>query len=224
MGIIMTVDPQPRSEVRPLMLGVLLLAALLVLFTTLLWVVAIDTAAFTVDRYVDELFATHRQPPLTLLFLWLTYLGKGPVIAVCALLTGAVLLWRGSRQYLVALAIALGGAEASVQLIKRAVGRARPDPHLAYHVELTFSFPSAHATLAAAFYGMLAYMIMQEVENPVQRRVALSATILMAVGIAVSRLYLGVHYLSDVAAGFLLGLSWVLVGMIAIELRAESVE
>ena len=100
-------------------------------------------------------------------------------IAFGALLTIGVLEWQGRRQYLLALAVTLAGAEASVQLVKHAVGRARPDPLLAYYIEPTFSFPSTHTTLATAFYGFLAYAIMQEAKDPAQRRLGLSAAFLM---------------------------------------------
>lgn len=213
-----------KASVRPLVPAILLLACLLALLTALLWGVVANPSVFAVDRLVNDFLAAHRQPTLTLMFLWFTYLGKSLVIAGCALLTIGVLEWQGRRQYLLALAVTLAGAEASVQLVKHAVGRARPDPLLAYYIEPTFSFPSTHTTLATAFYGFLAYAIMQEAKDPAQRRLGLSAAFLMVLIIAVSRLYLGVHYLSDVGAGFLLGLSWVLVGIISVKLCMRFTE
>jgi membrane-associated phospholipid phosphatase len=149
---------------RPLLIAVLLLVIVLLAFGGVLLGVITAGSILVIDTSVDRLLASHRQPIATELFLCFTFLGKGPEIAASALAAGALFLVLGRRNYVVPLALTLGGAEGSVQLLKRAVGRVRPNPDLAYYVERSFSFPSAHATLAAAFYGFLAYAIVQEAQ------------------------------------------------------------
>jgi membrane-associated phospholipid phosphatase len=200
---------------RPLLIAVLLLVIVLLAFGGVLQGVITAGSILVIDTNVDRLLASHRQPIATELFLCFTFLGKGPVIAASALAAGALFLVLGRRNYVVPLALTLGGAEGSVQLLKRAVGRVRPNPDLAYYVERSFSFPSAHATLAAAFYGFLAYAIVQEAQPAGLRRAGTCAMLLMALGIGLSRVYLGVHYLSDVLGGYLLGLAWPVIGATA---------
>ena len=175
------------------------------------------------DTHVDAVLASHRQPLATSLMLWLTLLGKGQVVTVMAFAACALFLLWNCRYYVVPLVLTLGGAEATMQLVKRAVGRARPGADLAYYVERSFSFPSGHATMAAAFYGFLAYAV---VSSGLARgwRTGIACTLLMVIaGIGLSRMYLGVHFLSDVLGGYLVGLMWVAIGIVVAEvMRARS--
>ena len=117
----------------------------------------------------DTLLAVHRQHAVTELLLGFTFLGKGLVIALMALAACALFLLWNRRHLVVPLALTLGGAEVTMQLVKRAVARARPNADLAYYMERSFSFPSGHATLAAAFYGFLAYAIVRDAPARGQR-------------------------------------------------------
>lgn len=210
--------PLAPPATRPLATAAWLLAGILACFSMLVWGVTAHSGIPALDASIDRFLAAHRERALTRLFLGLTFLGRGPVIAGCALLLACFLLLFRRRHLLVPLALTLGGAEASVQLVKRAVGRIRPDPSLAYHVEHSFSFPSAHATLAAALYGFVAYAMVQGSPGNRPRRAAACAACLVAVGIGFSRIYLGVHYPSDVAGGFLLGLAWLVAGIALAEI------
>jgi undecaprenyl-diphosphatase len=93
----------------------------------------------------------------------------------------------------------------------------RPRPELAFvHLE-TYSFPSGHAAASTAVYGTLAYLLCRRTPSPWLRGVIAVATVVTVGLVAFSRLYLGVHYLSDVLAGW--GLSaaiFALCGMIAV--------
>src|SRR3954466_2542536 len=92
-------------------------------------------------------------------FLWLTLLGKGQVIATFALAAGALfIIWR-KRFLLAPLTVTLLGSEATVQAVKHIILRARPGAELAYYVEQSAAFPSGHAALAVALYGFLAYAL-----------------------------------------------------------------
>ena len=169
------------------------------------------------DTHVDALLAAHRQPVVTSLLLWFTLLGKGQVVAVMALGACALFLLWNRRYYVVPLVLTLGGAEATMQLVKRAVGRARPGADLAYYVERSFSFPSGHATMAAAFYGFLAYAVVQ---GGLGQGITHGHCLCIAHGDCrdgLSRMYLGVHFLSDVLGGYLVGLMWVAIGIVLAE-------
>lgn len=175
------------------------------------------------DTRVDAWLATHRQPGVTSLLLWLTLLGKGQVVTVLALGTGAIFLIWNRRYYIVPLVLTLAGAEMTTQLVKHAVGRARPGADVAYYVERSFSFPSAHATMAAAFYGFLAYAMLRNGLARGWRTGVACALLLVIAGIGLSRMYLGVHFLSDVLGGYLVGFMWLAIGIVVAEvMRARS--
>ena len=157
---------------------------------------------------VDEL-ARHRTRLLTPIAHGLSWAGSSFVIAVWTVVFFVVLY---QRRRVDALTVALSSAGAAVifYLDKLLVGRPRPPVQ---HLEAVGggSFPSGHGTLSTAFY--LAVMIAFLAGKPRRAAVvaAAVATELLVVGIAVSRVYLGVHYPSDVAGGVLLGGMWTAV-------------
>jgi undecaprenyl-diphosphatase len=110
------------------------------------------------------------------------------------------------------LLVAVCGSGALILALKYLVHRARPDVFYQAYIEGPFySFPSAHAGLAMALYGYFAYLLMQRFPNHARRFFIASMWILIAL-VGFSRLYLGVHYLSDVAAGFVIGAFFVWIG------------
>ena len=81
------------------------------------------------------------------------------------------------------------------------------------YIEDTFSFPSGHATIAVGFYGFLVYILFRQIKNWKYKINALFFSITLILAIGLSRLYLGVHFLSDVWGGYLLGALWLLIGI-----------
>lgn len=94
-------------------------------------------------------------------------------------------------------------------LFKTVFHRARPDI-VRLAAATGFSFPSGHSMVSAAFYGYLIYLCILFLKRPWKELVPVFL-LLLVVFIGISRIYLGVHYASDVAAGFLAGFSWVIV-------------
>lgn len=138
----------------------------------------------------------------------ITALGGVPVLTLFVALA-IVVLWM-ERQRVAAwwLAIASLGAAGLNVLLKNLFARDRPallEPEL---LPTSFSFPSGHAFLSAAIYLTAAALLTQIIVKPATRALVLAAAALVAVLIGASRVYLGVHYPSDVLAGWTLGLCW----------------
>ena len=148
-----------------------------------------------------------RSPGGLALFRLVTALGDKETIIALALIL-SLLLWRRGRWQVAALWLVPIGASATTTWLKAAFARPRPEFALQHLAD--FSFPSGHATGAMAFYGFLAWLAVQSGWlRPGAGRV-LGA---LAVGlIGFSRIYLGVHYLSDVLNGYLVGGLWALAG------------
>lgn len=138
----------------------------------------------------------------------ITALGGYPVLTVLiASVAGYLLLSRkfGPAAYLLG---SIGAGTALSQLLKLVYARPRPD--LVNHLVDTFtaSFPSGHATMATVVYLTLAALIVLFVGKALIRIYVITAAILLALAVGTSRVYLGVHWPSDVLAGWALGTAW----------------
>jgi len=172
------------------------------------------------DIRLANLFAAFRSDGLTNAFLWVTMLGKWQVIGVKTLLVSALLWLWNKRAHILPFWLTLFGTEVFVWLGKLALRRPRPET--AVYTEHSFSFPSGHAAIAAAFYGFVIYILWRSLrcrKNKV-KVLFVGLTIILSVGF--SRMYLGVHYLSDVWGGYLTGALWVVVGVSVAEWRIRK--
>jgi membrane-associated phospholipid phosphatase len=188
------------------------------LFSLALIAALVLTGSPALDQAVNLALEPLRGPALTGLFTWISSLAAPPT-ATIIVLAASVLLWmKHRRAALPALWVLYFGVPASMEAIKLLVARPRPEP-LAGIIETGYSFPSGTATIAAALYGFLAYLLIRELNSKRQRQALTAATALLIAAIAFSRLALSVHYLSDVVAGVLLGGLWVVVGVARAEWR-----
>lgn len=96
------------------------------------------------------------------------------------------------------------------QILKRIVQRPRPTEFRLID-ESGYSFPSGHSMVSTAFYGLLIYIIYKKVKNPYLKISLIILLSLLIFCIGISRIYLGVHYTSDVLAGFLISISYLIV-------------
>lgn len=174
-----------------------------------------------VDLIVYRTLQNVRTP---LFDAWLTgvsELGDAAVVLPVVLVVLSWFVWHRSWRSATYWLAAVGGAELIVKLLKLALHRARPNPY-ASGVE-SFSFPSSHATLAIVTYGFLAFLLCEGQ----RRRVRMSIVLVTAAAvslIAASRLYLGVHWVSDVVAGLSFGLAWTIVLAVGYSLqRAQPI-
>ncbi|MBO2031292.1 phosphatase PAP2 family protein [Siccationidurans ginsengisoli] len=152
---------------------------------------------------MDALRATH--PWLTWWVFRLTFFGSVLFFVPASLLAPLVLYRRGYRRYAIELLLAMGGAVILNELLKAWFHRDRPTTALIYQYGL--SFPSGHAMMSMAFYGCLAWLAVQH-----SRRWGWATLLVVwALLIGCSRMYLHVHYPTDVVAGFAGGMAWLVL-------------
>ena len=146
----------------------------------------------------------------------ITALGGTTVVVLITVVSVLAFLFHKKRIHALVMAVAVLGAWASTDLTKVLYGRPRPDlvPHEAY--VYSASFPSGHSTMSTAAFLTLAMLIASL--EPLRRSKALALVIagLVVVGVGFSRVYLGVHWPTDVLAGWCLGSVWAFAGWIAL--------
>lgn len=96
------------------------------------------------------------------------------------------------------------------QLLKRILQRPRPEEFRIIN-ESGYSFPSGHSMISMAFYGFLIYLIYKNVKNKYLKWSLIAILGILIISIGISRIYLGVHYTSDVVAGFLIAISYLII-------------
>ena len=101
------------------------------------------------------------------------------------------------------------------QLLKRILQRPRPTEYRIIE-ETGYSFPSGHSMISMAFYGYLIYLIYKYVKNKYVKWISMALLSLLICSIGISRMYLGVHYTSDVLGGFLISISYLVIYISAV--------
>ncbi|MCP9276461.1 phosphatase PAP2 family protein [Mycolicibacterium arenosum] len=173
------------------------------------------------DQFVLAWFVSHRSPVLDQLALAVTN-AFGPAetavaAVVVAVIAGCVLRSRRSGFVVIG---TIGGASAACWLIKQVVARPRPAIALQETLETDYSFPSGHVTGAAALLGMC-IAVTWLVGHVVMTRWVTAVAVTLFCAVSLSRMYLGVHWLTDVIAGTLLGCSAVLTGAVLLQRTAR---
>lgn len=184
------------------------LGLLLFLFIMLIEVVGLDRVA-NLDRGVTSGVAAARQPFLNSIFLFITTIGNTTTLIIFTVTMALYLIFNKVRIHWViwfVLLVFLGGVIIN-PMIKVMVQRTRPDEAFRLLEIHSYSFPSGHSLSTIVCFGGLAYLIGQ-VFYPDRQRMKknlMIAAVVLSLLIAFSRVYLGVHYLTDIVAGYLLG-------------------
>lgn len=157
-------------------------------------------------------------PTLTLAMRCLTQLGA----AIFLLPAGIVIAWflygAGRPRAAVLLAITALGSQVFDQALKYGFRRPRPEVFFGLPQPGTYSFPSGHSVTSCCFYGVLAAILAAGAVSTRRKAVIWTATALLTFCIGLSRVYLGVHYPSDVLGGWALAIVWVGIVRAAYEL------
>jgi membrane-associated phospholipid phosphatase len=183
--------------------------------------VATGTVLSGADVRVENLLYAFRSGPTTTFFLWITMLGNW-VVATGTLIGASILLfiWK-KEKFIIPLWVAVVGSQVAGLIGKFELHRPRPSG-VAVYIEQSYSFPSGHSIFAVALYGFLTYIAVRYARKWSSKiYVAFTGlTIIFLIGL--SRLYVGVHYFSDVWGGYLLGLLWLIIGISMSEWMAHK--
>jgi undecaprenyl-diphosphatase len=207
--------------------GLLLLGALLAAVVSLFlfgWLAEEmlegDTQKF--DMSVRNAVHQHAAPALTRVMQAFSFLGSvGTVSVLCVVILGAFLYFHRSRLAAL-LGITMVGMGALDEALKLAFRRPRPVAFFG-PTPNSYSFPSGHAFGSVCFYGVLAAILATRVRGTAAKWSVWTVAILLMAMIGFSRIYLGVHYPSDVIAGYCAGAVWVAaVGLLDRILLARS--
>ena len=145
-----------------------------------------------------------------------SFLGKPIFLLFAVGLPGLWLLRHGARKLVIFLAVTCIGGGIVDTAVKLAVGRTRPQHDEPIVAAFGNSFPSGHSMSSLVCYGAL-LVVFVPILSPTARRWAIGGAIALVLAIGASRLVLGVHYISDVAGGYVLGAAWLLASVAAFE-------
>ena len=165
-------------------------------------------------RHFDDWAATslhnHASPPLTSFMSGITLLGSTKVLLVLGAMVVIAFLFARWRRETFLFLVTMGGASLLNRVLKLSFQRPRPQPYFDLVAPASYSFPSGHALLSFCFYGAIAFMIDAHLRRSSQRIAVWLFTGALVLLVGVSRIYLGVHYASDVIAGFTSAFIWLM--------------
>jgi membrane-associated phospholipid phosphatase len=191
-----------------------ILSLFLLIWTGFLVVSGLESFGYftAFNTRVENLAIFFRYESLVEFFRVITFLGSWEfVFPVCLVI--ALFLWRYKKyKYLFPLILSTFVSHFSSTFLKLIMEKERPFSPLVS--ENSFSFPSSHAVIAIAFYGLITYFLLKILKKKWQKILVFVIGAFLIYLISLSRIYLTVHYFSDVLGGFLLGLSWMTLSVL----------
>lgn len=187
-------------------LGIIIIAASTILFADIAKDTLFDKQLVSLDMAISQFLYSFRTPLLTQIMVFISFLGADFILILSTVII-ILFSWRKHRHESVLFSIMLIFGTLLNVFLKQIFQRSRPmiDPLL----DLTsYSFPSGHAMNSLVFYLTLAYFTYHFTRSVKISFVALCASFVIIGLIGLSRIYLGVHYPTDVAAGYVAGLLW----------------
>ncbi|MDO8552110.1 MAG: phosphatase PAP2 family protein [bacterium] len=167
----------------------------------------------TFDLQFEQALYTVRSPSLAQFYIWFTELGDYKTVIPALTIIALIILAYKKRWALAAgLSACISGSYIAVYALKELIARPRPPGYLNMLSDNGYSFPSGHATFSFALYTFLLWIIWDSIP-PAWKKPTIGVVAVLIIAIGYSRLYLGVHYPSDVLAGYVLGGIFVLLGI-----------
>ena len=186
-----------------------------ILFVIIAAVVALSPPVTAIDGNIATWLHVRATPQVTAVMVALSLLGAPTTLTIVAVAGSLLLLYR--RRYAEAgllSTVVLGGNFLNFCL-KHLIQRGRPAFDDALFSLPTYSFPSGHAMASTVFYGLFALYVSSNARPRYAAAIAVGAAVLMVALVSFSRVYLGLHYLSDVLGGLSEGIAWLALSVIA---------
>lgn len=171
---------------------------------------------FSFDRTVIEAVRIHTSDSLSRIMMIVTELGAMPFYVVFGGIITIICCFRRHILEGIMLVVCSGGSGLMTLVIKSIVMRIRPDM-MPVIIETGYSFPSGHSVTAVCFYGYLAFLCYRYGRSMWIRRGGIVINAMMIVLIGISRIYLGVHYPTDVLGGYIGGIMWFGMSLLLID-------
>ena len=195
----------------------ILSAVALACFFLILWLVKTGQTA-AIDEIVGAAVRSLRAPGRDGVVIFITNMGRWTTIVGIGIV---LLVFNAAKWHKPDYPLAVGScifiAGALYPLLKYTVKRARPDEVFWIIAEHGYSFPSGHSMNSMFCYGMMIYLVWRNIENRTVRIVLTVLLSLLVLAIGLSRLYCGVHYVSDVAGGFTIGFSMLMLFTVIVD-------
>lgn len=199
---------------RRCMIGLAAVLAVLAAYITYQVGVVNQTDPLPLDLAVQKAFFSLRGPLLNPLVIAVTHLSDTvTIVAFCAIL----LILPNRKKYGLPVSLASLGGLAIYKPMKHIFLRARPDAALHLVKQGGFSFPSGHSVTSVIFYGVLIYLLNRHCKNDKLRKVLAVICGFLALAIGPSRIYVGVHWPTDVLAGWCIGGAVLMVSICILE-------
>jgi len=160
------------------------------------------------DQLIYQQLLLIQQDWLTPIMVFITDFLSPITLPIFALLLVAWFVYKKQTAKAVLTVLSLGGGFILEVGLKMIIARPRPPLNLV--PETGYSFPSGHAVLSIIFFSLLIYFFKDNFKSKFTRRLYIFVNVLLCALVGFSRLYLGVHWLSDVIGGFVIGFAWFL--------------
>lgn len=162
------------------------------------------------DQRIENLMQLFKNFAFIKILLAATTLASWQMVLIFSLAVSFVLYMRGREKSLPSFWLVILGSFGTSALLKFFV--TRPRPFDSFYIETSYSFPSTHATIAVALFGFLAYLYSRQ--RSLKKRInVFFLALFLILTIGFSRIYLRVHFVSDVLAGYLIGAIWLTIGI-----------
>lgn len=201
--------------------GLAVLTAAAAVFVTLAEALGNGDRAGRLDQLFSEAVRSSTDEPTLQVFAWITRLGDTVTLTLLCMVVATVLLARCRRGLALGWVLAVAGNALLNTTLKVMFERTRPAHDSALVQAGGWSFPSGHSSGAVVAYGMLAYVLLLNLRPAQASRAALPLMLLaaaLAFSVGCSRIFLQVHFATDVLAGFASGTAWLAVCVGSMEL------
>ncbi|MFJ8264309.1 phosphatase PAP2 family protein [Rummeliibacillus sp. NPDC094406] len=165
------------------------------------------------DQTIISFIQGLESPLLTIIMKFFTYLGSFPVVMVLFIVVSYYLyiVLKHRAEFLLFSTVIIGTVILN-GILKQLFHRARPDFHRLIEAG-GYSFPSGHAMSAFSFYGIVAFLLWRHIPNRLGRTALILVSIIFILMIGISRIYLGVHYPSDIVGGYFASGLWLTIAI-----------